>query len=234
MEKILILFLSLGTKYISDLAVWSLAYKTWSKLMNFFSSSPLYSKKWTFKVYNSVFLWYLRYSLDDLGSGCHVHLSLWQNGKNVFMASDGSSKYGISTLGKEFMAGVLYHLPSILPFVSPLPSRCLLSIMTHSPKILNFIFLSLQSNVVTLYVMLYILYIYVNQELYNDEGLHKAESRQYLRKVALLCFLTSLLNFIAVTIGCSPTHGVVHTCSGEMKIRRLHCALHRRPELPVV
>lgn len=63
-----------------------------------------------------------KYALDDLGSGSHVHLSLWQNGKNVFMASDGSSKYGISTLGKEFMAGVLYHLPSILPFVAPLPS----------------------------------------------------------------------------------------------------------------
>jgi len=96
-----------------------------------------------------------------LGSGSHVHLSLWQNGKNVFMASDGSSKYGISTLGKEFMAGVLYHLPSILPFVAPLPSRCLLSIMTHSPKILDFIFLSLKSNIVNIYVMLYIFYLYI-------------------------------------------------------------------------
>ncbi|KEH15956.1 type-1 glutamine synthetase 1 isoform X2 [Medicago truncatula] len=62
-----------------------------------------------------------KYTLDDLGSGCHVHLSLWQNGRNVFMASDESSKYGISTLGKEFMAGVLHHLPSILSFVAPLP-----------------------------------------------------------------------------------------------------------------
>ncbi|KAK2401154.1 type-1 glutamine synthetase [Trifolium repens] len=62
-----------------------------------------------------------KYALDDLGSGSHVHLSLWQNGQNVFMASDGSSKYGISTLGKEFMAGVLYNLPSILPFVATLP-----------------------------------------------------------------------------------------------------------------
>ncbi|XP_058771183.1 protein fluG-like [Vicia villosa] len=62
-----------------------------------------------------------KYKLDDLGSGCHVHLSLWQKGRNVFMASDESSKYGISTLGKEFMAGVLYNLPSILPFVAPLP-----------------------------------------------------------------------------------------------------------------
>ncbi|KAI5395753.1 hypothetical protein KIW84_062071 [Lathyrus oleraceus] len=61
------------------------------------------------------------YILNEVGSGCHVHLSLWQNDKNVFMASDESSKYGISTLGEEFMAGVLHHLPSILPFVAPLP-----------------------------------------------------------------------------------------------------------------
>ncbi|XP_050889687.1 uncharacterized protein LOC127094974 isoform X2 [Lathyrus oleraceus] len=47
--------------------------------------------------------------------------NLWQNGQNVFMASDETSKYGISTLGEEFMAGVLHHLPSILPFVAPLP-----------------------------------------------------------------------------------------------------------------
>ncbi|KAJ1419453.1 Glutamine synthetase, catalytic domain [Sesbania bispinosa] len=63
-----------------------------------------------------------KYALDDLGSGSHVHLSLGQNGQNVFMASDESSKYGISTIGKEFMAGVLYHLPSILPFIAPLPN----------------------------------------------------------------------------------------------------------------
>ncbi|CAL5207308.1 unnamed protein product [Lathyrus oleraceus] len=62
-----------------------------------------------------------KYNLDDAGSACHAHLSLWQNGKNVFMASDESSKYGISTLGKEFMAGILYHLSSILSFITPLP-----------------------------------------------------------------------------------------------------------------
>ncbi|KAI5395748.1 uncharacterized protein LOC127094975 [Lathyrus oleraceus] len=62
-----------------------------------------------------------KYILDEVGSGCHVHLSLWQNGQNVFMASDESSKYGISTLGEEFMAGVLHHLSSILSFVAPLP-----------------------------------------------------------------------------------------------------------------
>ncbi|RDX78982.1 fluG, partial [Mucuna pruriens] len=63
-----------------------------------------------------------KYALDDLGSGSHVHLSLWRNGQNVFMASDRSSKHGISTVGKEFMAGILHHLPSILAFIAPLPN----------------------------------------------------------------------------------------------------------------
>lgn len=72
---------------------------------------------------NKNILWYWRYNLDDAGSACHAHISLWQNGKNVFMASDESSKYGISTLGKEFMAGILYHLSSILSFITPLPIR---------------------------------------------------------------------------------------------------------------
>ncbi|XVF55560.1 hypothetical protein PTKIN_Ptkin06aG0045700 [Pterospermum kingtungense] len=63
-----------------------------------------------------------KYALDDIGSGSHVHLSLWQNGQNVFMASDASSQHGMSKVGEEFMAGVLYHLPSILAFTAPLPN----------------------------------------------------------------------------------------------------------------
>ncbi|KAH1039610.1 hypothetical protein J1N35_041353 [Gossypium stocksii] len=63
-----------------------------------------------------------KYALDDIGSGSHVHLSLWQNGQNVFQASDASSQHGMSTVGEEFMAGVLDHLPSILAFTAPLPN----------------------------------------------------------------------------------------------------------------
>ncbi|CAK8571475.1 unnamed protein product [Lathyrus sativus] len=62
-----------------------------------------------------------KYNLDDVSSGIHAHISLWQNGKNVFMASDESSTYGVSTFGEEFMAGILYHLPSIMSFIAPLP-----------------------------------------------------------------------------------------------------------------
>ncbi|KAI7983531.1 Glutamine synthetase [Camellia lanceoleosa] len=64
-----------------------------------------------------------RYALDDIGYGSHVHLSLWENGKNAVMASGGHSKHGMSKVGEEFMAGVLTHLPSILAFTAPLPNR---------------------------------------------------------------------------------------------------------------
>lgn len=63
-----------------------------------------------------------KYALDDIGSGSHVHLSLWEDGKNVFMASDGHSEHGMSKVGEEFMAGVLNHLPSILAFTAPIPN----------------------------------------------------------------------------------------------------------------
>ncbi|CAK9154660.1 unnamed protein product [Ilex paraguariensis] len=63
-----------------------------------------------------------KYALDDIGSGSHVHVSLWDNGKNVFMAYGGSSHYGMSKVGEEFMAGVLNHLPSILAFTAPIPN----------------------------------------------------------------------------------------------------------------
>uniref|UniRef100_A0A1D1YPR0 Protein fluG n=1 Tax=Anthurium amnicola TaxID=1678845 RepID=A0A1D1YPR0_9ARAE len=64
-----------------------------------------------------------KYSLNEIGSGCHVHLSLWENGKNIFMASDAAeTKYGMSNVGEKFMAGVLHHLPSILAILAPLPN----------------------------------------------------------------------------------------------------------------
>lgn len=66
----------------------------------------------------------VRYFLDAVGSGSHVHLSLMENGRNVFMASDGSeTQYGMSNIGEKFLAGVFCHLPSILAFTAPLPNR---------------------------------------------------------------------------------------------------------------
>ncbi|VVA09406.1 PREDICTED: fluG [Prunus dulcis] len=63
-----------------------------------------------------------KYALDEIGSGAHVHISLWQNGQNVFMGSGGSSRHGMSKVGEEFLAGVLHHLPAILAFTAPIPN----------------------------------------------------------------------------------------------------------------
>ncbi|XP_071714777.1 protein fluG-like [Rutidosis leptorrhynchoides] len=63
-----------------------------------------------------------KFALDDIGSGSHVHISLSQNGQNVFAASDGSARHGMSKIGEEFMAGVLHHLPSLLAFTAPIPN----------------------------------------------------------------------------------------------------------------
>ncbi|GMH23185.1 hypothetical protein Nepgr_025028 [Nepenthes gracilis] len=63
-----------------------------------------------------------KYALDDIGSGSHVHLSLWRNGVNVFMGGSGASRHGMSEVGEEFMAGVLQHLPALLAFTAPVPN----------------------------------------------------------------------------------------------------------------
>ncbi|KAL8154344.1 hypothetical protein V2J09_012104 [Rumex salicifolius] len=63
-----------------------------------------------------------KYALDDIGSGSHVHLSLWSEGVNVFLGSKGNSKHGMSKIGQEFMAGVLHHLPAIMAFTAPHPN----------------------------------------------------------------------------------------------------------------
>ncbi|CAN0926192.1 Gamma-glutamylputrescine synthetase [Linum grandiflorum] len=45
-----------------------------------------------------------KYALDDTGSGSHVHVSLWQNGQNVFMGTEApSSQHGMSGVGREFI-----------------------------------------------------------------------------------------------------------------------------------
>ncbi|KAH0784222.1 hypothetical protein KY290_003820 [Solanum tuberosum] len=57
---------------------------------------------------------------DDVGSGSHVHISLFKNGENVFMASGEPNRYGMSVIGESFMAGVLDHLRSLCVFTMPI------------------------------------------------------------------------------------------------------------------
>ncbi|KAH0728795.1 hypothetical protein KY284_004660 [Solanum tuberosum] len=57
---------------------------------------------------------------DDVGSGSHVHISLFKNGENIFMASGEPNRYGMSVIGESFMAGILDHLRSLCVFTMPI------------------------------------------------------------------------------------------------------------------
>ena len=49
---------------------------------------------------------------DQAGNGAHLHASLWADGANAF--ADPSGRFGLSSVGYRFMAGVLAHLPGLV------------------------------------------------------------------------------------------------------------------------
>ncbi|CFX11269.1 Glutamine synthetase 3 [Candidatus Filomicrobium marinum] len=51
------------------------------------------------------------------GSGCHTHVSLWRDGKNLF--SDSSDELGLSRLGYHFIGGVIHHADAICAITNP-------------------------------------------------------------------------------------------------------------------
>lgn len=54
------------------------------------------------------------------GSGCHLHLSLWRDGHNIFPDPDGAG--GLSATGRAFLAGILHHLPALCALLAPTPN----------------------------------------------------------------------------------------------------------------
>jgi glutamine synthetase len=67
------------------------------------------------------------------GSGCHVHLSLWDGvgggrgsengnsdeGENAFYDPDSAGPYELSDVGENFVAGLLDHAPALLALTAP-------------------------------------------------------------------------------------------------------------------
>jgi glutamine synthetase len=51
---------------------------------------------------------------DQAGNGCHLHFSGWNTDLSVNRFYDGSAQYSISTLARQFMAGILDHLPALV------------------------------------------------------------------------------------------------------------------------
>lgn len=54
---------------------------------------------------------------DRAGSGCHLHLSLWQGSSNAFADPHGPG--GLSPVGLAFIAGLLEHLPALMALTTP-------------------------------------------------------------------------------------------------------------------
>lgn len=51
------------------------------------------------------------------GSGCHVHVSLWQEGRNLF--EDPSDPQGLSRLGYHFIGGLIYSADALTAITNP-------------------------------------------------------------------------------------------------------------------
>ncbi|WP_407914405.1 glutamine synthetase [Kitasatospora sp. NE20-6] len=55
-----------------------------------------------------------------VGNGCHLHLSLWQDGRNL--GSGGPGRHGLTARAEAFLAGVLEALPALLVLGAPSPA----------------------------------------------------------------------------------------------------------------
>lgn len=57
---------------------------------------------------------------EAAGAGCHIHVSLWEDGDNVFYDSDDSGgRYNLSEIARHFIGGVLEHAPSLVALTAP-------------------------------------------------------------------------------------------------------------------
>lgn len=54
---------------------------------------------------------------NQAGSGHHVHLSLWRDGRNSFY--DAGDRYCLSATAYSFIAGILTHLPGLIALLAP-------------------------------------------------------------------------------------------------------------------
>jgi glutamine synthetase len=53
---------------------------------------------------------------NDNGSGMHIHMSLWKDGKNLFA---GNKYAGLSELALHYIGGVLKHAPALCGIINP-------------------------------------------------------------------------------------------------------------------
>jgi glutamine synthetase len=57
-----------------------------------------------------------KYTSKDAGSSCHIHMSLWKNGKNIFW--DETRNEGSKTF-RQFLGGLMKYMPELAYFMAP-------------------------------------------------------------------------------------------------------------------
>ena len=71
-----------------------------------------------------------RVTPDGLGSGVHIHFSLWDHsGKPV--SHDPALPFGISETASQFLSGIVRHMPALCAFTAPSPVSYL-RLVSHS------------------------------------------------------------------------------------------------------
>jgi glutamine synthetase len=65
----------------------------------------------------------------SVGNGCHLHLSLWRQGRNLFAAGPGP--HGMTEAGESFLAGVLEALPALCAIGAPSVTSYLRLVPSH-------------------------------------------------------------------------------------------------------
>jgi glutamine synthetase len=65
----------------------------------------------------------------QVGNGGHVHLSVWQDGANLL--AGGNRRYGMTTAGESFLAGILQALPALCAVGAPSVASYLRLVPSH-------------------------------------------------------------------------------------------------------
>lgn len=61
-----------------------------------------------------------KFAADQAGSSCHLHISLWENGRNVFAGPKTFGPVqGCSDLFRWFLGGWIARVPDVMPFYAP-------------------------------------------------------------------------------------------------------------------
>jgi glutamate---methylamine ligase len=55
--------------------------------------------------------------VDLTGNGCHAHVSVWKDGKNLF--EDEAGELGVSSLGYQFLGGIMHSADALAALLNP-------------------------------------------------------------------------------------------------------------------